>query len=73
LQIAWLLSGSVVVETVFALPGMGSLLVQSVLHRDYAVIELATICFAVMVAGISLLADMFYPLLDPRALHEYNG
>ena len=73
LQIAWLLSGSVVVETVFALPGVGSLLVQSVLHRDYAVIQLATICFAVMVAGVSLLADIFYPVLDPRLRHEYNG
>ena len=73
LQIAWLLSGSIVVETVFALPGMGSLLVQSVLHRDYAVIQLATICFAVMVAGVSLLADIIYPVLDPRVRHEYNG
>ncbi|HEU0296295.1 MAG TPA: ABC transporter permease [Anaerolineales bacterium] len=72
LQISWLLSGSVVVETVFALPGMGSLLVQSVLHRDYAVIQLAAICFAVMVAGVSLLADVIYPALDPRVRNEYN-
>lgn len=70
LQIAWMLGGSVVVETVFAIPGMGSLLVQSVLHRDYPVIELVTICFAVMVAGVSLLTDMFYPLLDPRVRYE---
>lgn len=73
LQISWLLSGSVVVETVFALPGMGSLLVQSVLHRDYAVIQLAVICFAVMVVSVSLLADMFYPLLDPRVHHDNTG
>lgn len=70
LQIAWLFSGSVVVETVFALPGLGSLMVQSVLDRDYAVIQITTFFFAVIVGSVSLLTDLIYPLVDPRVRHE---
>ena len=70
LQVAWLFSGSVVVETVFALPGLGSLMVQSVLDRDYAVIQITTFFFAVIVGSVSLLTDLIYPLVDPRVRHE---
>jgi len=70
LQIAWLFSGTVVVETVFALPGIGSLIAQSVLDRDYAVVQVTTICFAAVVASISLLTDLIYPLLDPRVRYD---
>jgi peptide/nickel transport system permease protein len=66
LQIAWLFSGSVVVETVFALPGIGSLMVQSVLDRDYAVVQITTLFFALVVSSTSLVIDMIYPLADPR-------
>jgi peptide/nickel transport system permease protein len=70
LQIAWLCSGMVLVETVFALPGLGSLMVQSVLDRDYAVIQITTFFFAVIVGSVSLLTDLIYPLVDPRVRHE---
>jgi peptide/nickel transport system permease protein len=70
LQIAWLCSGTVVVETVFALPGLGSLIVQSVLDRDYAVIQITTFFFAVIVGSASLLTDLIYPLVDPRVRHD---
>jgi peptide/nickel transport system permease protein len=70
LQIAWLCSGTVLVETVFALPGLGSLIVQSVLDRDYAVIQITTFFFAVIVGGVSLLTDLIYPWVDPRVRHE---
>ena len=70
LQIAWLCSGAVVVETVFALPGLGSLIVQSVLDRDYPVIQITTAGFAVMVGSTSLLTDLIYPWLDPRVRHD---
>jgi ABC-type dipeptide/oligopeptide/nickel transport system permease component len=66
LQIAWLFGGSVVVETVFALPGIGSLMVQSILDRDYAVVQIITIFFALIVSCTSLVTDMIYPLVDPR-------
>jgi peptide/nickel transport system permease protein len=70
LQVAWLFSGSVVVETVFALPGVGSLIVQSVLDRDYAVIQITTFFFAVLVGSTSLFIDLIYPWVDPRVRHE---
>lgn len=70
LQIAWLFSGTVVVETVFSLPGLGSLMVQSVLDRDYAVVQVTTIWFAVIVGGVSLLTDLIYPWIDPRLRHD---
>lgn len=70
LQIAWLFSGTVVVETVFALPGVGSLIVQSVLDRDYAVVQVTTLFFAVIVGSVMLLTDLIYPILDPRVLYE---
>jgi len=70
LQIAWLCSGTVVVETVFALPGLGSLMVQSVLDRDYPVIQITVICFAVIVGSTSLLIDLIYPWIDPRVRHD---
>jgi peptide/nickel transport system permease protein len=70
LQIAWLFSGSVVIETVFALPGIGSLMVQSVLDRDYAVVQIVTIFFALIVTSISFVTDMIYPLLDPRVRYD---
>jgi peptide/nickel transport system permease protein len=70
LQIAWLLSGALVVENVFSLPGMGSLMVQSIFDRDYAVVQMATIFFAAMVTGMTFLSDLIYPLLDPRVLYD---
>jgi peptide/nickel transport system permease protein len=70
LQIAWLCSGTVLVETVFALPGLGSLIVQSVLDRDYAVIQITTFFFAVLVGSTSLFIDLIYPWVDPRVRHE---
>jgi ABC-type dipeptide/oligopeptide/nickel transport system permease component len=66
LQLAWLMGGTVVVENVFALPGLGALLVQSILNRDYPLVQQATLLFAGIVAGVNLLADLAYPLLDPR-------
>ena len=70
LQIAWLCSGTVLVETVFALPGVGSLIVQSVLDRDYAAIQITTFFFAVLVGITSLFIDLIYPWVDPRVRHE---
>ena len=70
LQIAWLCSGTVLVETVFALPGLGSLIVQSVLDRDYAVIQITTFFFAVLVGSTSLFIDLIHPWVDPRVRHE---
>jgi peptide/nickel transport system permease protein len=70
LQLAWMMSGTVVVEHVFAIPGLGALLVQSILQRDYILIQLSTLLFAVIVTAVSLLTDLAHPLLDPRVQYD---
>ena len=63
---AALVSGAVVTETVFALPGVGSLIVQSVLKRDYPVIQGIMAIVAVLYVVINFATDLSYALLDPR-------
>lgn len=60
------LSGAAVVETLFGIPGMGSLIVSSVGRRDYQVIQAAVLLIAVINVGINLLVDLLYGLVDPR-------
>ena len=61
-----LLSGAVVVETVFAYPGLGELIHSSVTARDYPVLQGALLLVTIGVVAANLLADLTYPLLDPR-------
>lgn len=61
-----LLSGAVVVETVFAYPGLGSLIFEAVTVRDYPLLQGSFLLATVAVIGANLLADLVYPLLDPR-------
>ena len=63
---SWVIGGTVVIEAVFALPGMGSLLVTSVFSRDYPVVQGLTVVFALMVMVISVLTDLAYAAIDPR-------
>ena len=69
-NIGWLLSGAVVVEYVFAFPGLGSLLVRAVGFRDYPVIQGLSLVFAVIVMAINLLADLSYMMIDRRVLRR---
>jgi peptide/nickel transport system permease protein len=66
LQVAWLLGGSVVVEEVFAWPGMGRLILNSVLVRDLTVVQAGVLLFAIVVMITNLLVDLLYAVLDPR-------
>ena len=66
IQIAGMLGGSVVIESVFALPGLGSLLINGVLGRDYPVVQGTVLLFALVVMIVNLITDICYALLDPR-------
>jgi peptide/nickel transport system permease protein len=66
LVMGWLVSGTVVVENVFALPGLGSQLVSSVSARDFPMIQGLVVVLAVAVVLINLLTDLTYAALDPR-------
>jgi peptide/nickel transport system permease protein len=64
--IALLISGVVVTETVFAIPGMGRLVVDAILRRDYPIIQGIILIFSAVYVLINLLVDLSYTFLDPR-------
>lgn len=66
LNIGFLLSGLVIIENVFSLPGLGSELVSSIVTRDYPTIQALTLVFGVAVVAINLFTDLLYAALDPR-------
>jgi peptide/nickel transport system permease protein len=66
LHMGGLMGGAVIVENVFAWPGLGSLVVDSVSNRDYAVVQAATFLIAGIVMLFNLVADLVYSQLDPR-------
>lgn len=65
-SLANLLSGTLLVEVIFSWPGMGRLLIQAINTRDYPLVQALVIIFALIYAGINLLIDLSYPLIDPR-------
>jgi ABC-type dipeptide/oligopeptide/nickel transport system permease component len=69
-NLAYLISGTVLVENVFSLPGLGSLLVNSVSNRDYPVVQGVTLLFALLIVAINLLSDLAQAVLDPRVGQE---
>ncbi|WP_028559905.1 ABC transporter permease subunit [Paenibacillus pinihumi] len=66
LQFGFLLGGSVMVETVFSIPGMGRMLVDSIAFRDYTVIQALLLLFATEFILINLLVDLLYGVLNPK-------
>jgi peptide/nickel transport system permease protein len=66
LNVGYLVGGAVIVEKVFSIPGMGSLMLDAIFSRDYSVVQSVTLCFASMVILINLLTDLTYSFLDPR-------
>lgn len=69
LNIGALIGGAVITETVFAIPGVGRLMVDAIFGRDYPVIQGLTLMFAVLVSLVFLLTDLMHARLDPRAQH----
>jgi oligopeptide transport system permease protein len=67
---AGLITGSVVVETVFQLPGIGKNFVTSALQRDYPVVMAVVVLYAGLIILLNLLADLAYGLLDPKVKYE---
>jgi peptide/nickel transport system permease protein len=69
-NIAFLMGSTVVIENVFALGGIGQLLVSSILQRDYAVVQGITLLLAACVVAINLLTDVLYTVFDPRVSYD---
>lgn len=66
LQLGWLLGGSVVVEAVFAWPGLGRLIIEAINVRDITVVQAGVLWFAIAFVAINLIVDLTYTLIDPR-------
>ena len=70
LQLGWLLGGSVIVESVFAWPGLGRLVVEAIHVRDITVVQAAVFWFSLTFIMINLLVDILYSVVDPRVKFE---
>lgn len=70
LQFGFLLSGAVIVETIFNFPGLGWLLIQSIDARDYPVIQALMLVFSVQFVLINVLVDLLYASVDPRIRYD---
>ena len=66
LQLSFLLAGTIIIENVFYLPGLGRLLFQAIAQRDLVVVKNIVILLAATVVTVNFLVDMFYVALDPR-------
>jgi len=71
MEFGFLLGGAVIIEMVFAWPGVGRLIVQSILDRDYPVVQAAVMMLAIVFVTVNLLIDLLYGWLDPNI--SYDG
>ena len=69
-QFARLLGGVIIVETIFVVPGLGRFLIESIIHRDFVVIQAVILLTAAVVLGLNLIIDLFYGVLDPRIRYQ---
>ena len=70
LQFGAVLTGAVITETIFAWPGIGRLLIQSIGFRDYPLVQGCILLIAITYVGVNLLTDLIYGVLDPRIRYE---
>ena len=70
INLAFLIGGTVIVENVFSIPGLGQLLVDSVSSRDYPVVQGTTLVLAFLVVFVNLITDVVHAALDPRVTYE---
>jgi peptide/nickel transport system permease protein len=66
LQVAQIAGGAVIIETIFGLPGMGQLLVESIIQRDYPVIQGINLLVVTIIVATNLAVDLLYVVIDPR-------
>jgi oligopeptide transport system permease protein len=68
--LAFLIVGSIVVESIFSIPGVGRLLVQGISQRDYSLIMGSTLLYAFAIAVLNLVVDVLYAFIDPRITYR---
>jgi peptide/nickel transport system permease protein len=69
-QFGRLLGGVIIVESIFVVPGMGTLLIDSIVHRDFIVIQAVVLLMAAVILTLNLMIDLLYGVLDPRIRYQ---
>jgi len=69
-QFARLLGGVIIVESIFVVPGMGTLLIDSIIHRDFIVLQAIVLLIAAVILILNLMVDLSYGVLDPRVRYQ---
>ena len=69
-QFTYLLSGSVIIEDIFSLAGIGRYVVESITHRDYPAVQGAILFTGLVVVGVNLAIDLAYAWIDPRIRYQ---
>jgi len=69
-QAAAIANGAVIVETIFGWPGIGKLMIDSILQRDFAVVQASILITAIVILSINIIIDIAYAVLDPRIRHK---
>ena len=72
-QFGKMLGGALIIETIFAIPGMGTLIITAVNNRDYPVVQTGTIFLAIVFSFSMLMVDMLYAAVDPRIKAQYQS
>jgi peptide/nickel transport system permease protein len=70
IQLAYLIGGTVIIESVFSWPGMGSMIVEAVYSRDYPLVQAGVFLIAVLLITLNLIVDLLYGVIDPRIRYE---
>jgi len=70
IQTGTLLAGAVLTETIFSWPGIGKWVYDSILGRDYPIVQGGTLLIAIIFVGVNLLVDISYAMLDPRIRYD---
>ncbi|MGH7085906.1 MAG: ABC transporter permease, partial [Acetobacteraceae bacterium] len=68
--VSLLMSGAVVTETIFSIPGIGQLLTEAVLNRDYPMVQGGVLVVTALMVGVNIVVDVAYALLDPRVRYD---
>jgi peptide/nickel transport system permease protein len=70
IQFGYMLGGSVIIESIFAWPGLGRLAADSIAIRDFPLVQAIAFFTSVIVVGLTVLTDIAYALIDPRIRYE---
>lgn len=73
MQLSMIMGGSVIVESIFAIPGLGTYMMQGINSKDFPVVQGCVLIIAMSVCVMNLLVDLVYGFIDPRVLAQYTG